>query len=213
MSSLTETAASAALTRPPKRISYAYMRTPYALARPWSVAPLLRAGDRLRRVLPAAVPDLRPGAVARPGRRRRSRLLPDAGRPRDLRVDRASSPRCLQVWPWLRTRYPDVHRRTGRVYVFAGVLPGRRDRPDHRRADAVRAGAPREQRAARHRLADRDNHRLPRRPAVPARRSPPLDDPKRGADAVDHHQPGVGGRLGDHAVAAAGRRRSAATKR
>ena len=30
---------------------------------------------------------------------------------------------CLQIWPWLRTRFPDVHRRTGRVYVFAGVLP------------------------------------------------------------------------------------------
>jgi hypothetical protein len=30
---------------------------------------------------------------------------------------------CLQVWPWLRTRFPAVHRRTGQVYVFAGVLP------------------------------------------------------------------------------------------
>jgi hypothetical protein len=30
---------------------------------------------------------------------------------------------CLQVWPWLRTRYPDVHRRIGLAYVFAGVLP------------------------------------------------------------------------------------------
>ena len=30
---------------------------------------------------------------------------------------------CLQVWPWLRRAFPDVHRRTGRVYVFAGVLP------------------------------------------------------------------------------------------
>jgi uncharacterized membrane protein len=30
---------------------------------------------------------------------------------------------CLQVWPWLRQRHPTVHRITGRVYVFAGVLP------------------------------------------------------------------------------------------
>jgi len=30
---------------------------------------------------------------------------------------------CLQVWPWLRRRHPAVHRWTGRVYVFAGVLP------------------------------------------------------------------------------------------
>jgi uncharacterized membrane protein len=29
----------------------------------------------------------------------------------------------LQIWPWLRQRYPAVHRRTGRVYVFAGALP------------------------------------------------------------------------------------------
>ena len=30
---------------------------------------------------------------------------------------------CLQVWPWLRQRYPRVHRIIGRVYVFGGVLP------------------------------------------------------------------------------------------
>jgi uncharacterized membrane protein len=29
----------------------------------------------------------------------------------------------LQIWPWLRQRYPAVHRRTGRVYVFAGAIP------------------------------------------------------------------------------------------
>ncbi|RSM90463.1 DUF2306 domain-containing protein [Kibdelosporangium aridum] len=29
----------------------------------------------------------------------------------------------LQVWPWLRTRYPHVHRLSGRIYVFGGVLP------------------------------------------------------------------------------------------
>ncbi|MBV2363760.1 DUF2306 domain-containing protein [Streptomonospora nanhaiensis] len=31
---------------------------------------------------------------------------------------------CLQVWPWLRRRHPAVHRWSGRLYVFAGVLPG-----------------------------------------------------------------------------------------
>jgi uncharacterized membrane protein len=30
---------------------------------------------------------------------------------------------CMQVWPWLRRRYPAVHRLTGRVYVFVGVIP------------------------------------------------------------------------------------------
>lgn len=30
---------------------------------------------------------------------------------------------CLQLWPWLRRTYPAVHRTSGRIYVFAGVLP------------------------------------------------------------------------------------------
>jgi Predicted membrane protein (DUF2306) len=30
---------------------------------------------------------------------------------------------CLQVWPWLRRRYPAAHRLSGRLYVFAGALP------------------------------------------------------------------------------------------
>lgn len=29
----------------------------------------------------------------------------------------------LQVWPWFRQRHRALHRYTGRVYVFAGVLP------------------------------------------------------------------------------------------
>ncbi|MGH3910200.1 MAG: DUF2306 domain-containing protein, partial [Pseudonocardiaceae bacterium] len=29
----------------------------------------------------------------------------------------------LQVWPWFRQRYPAVHRMSGRVYIFGGVLP------------------------------------------------------------------------------------------
>ncbi|KJK58367.1 DUF2306 domain-containing protein [Saccharothrix sp. ST-888] len=30
----------------------------------------------------------------------------------------------LQVLPWIRRHYPAVHRMSGRVYVFAGALPG-----------------------------------------------------------------------------------------
>jgi hypothetical protein len=30
---------------------------------------------------------------------------------------------CLQLWPWLRRRYPAAHRVSGRAYVFAGVIP------------------------------------------------------------------------------------------
>lgn len=30
---------------------------------------------------------------------------------------------CMQIWPWLRARHPGWHRRSGRIYVFAGVLP------------------------------------------------------------------------------------------
>lgn len=30
----------------------------------------------------------------------------------------------LQVWPGLRERYPKLHRMTGRIYIFGGVLPG-----------------------------------------------------------------------------------------
>jgi hypothetical protein len=29
----------------------------------------------------------------------------------------------VQVWPWVRRRFPQVHRYAGRVYVFAGVIP------------------------------------------------------------------------------------------
>ncbi len=31
---------------------------------------------------------------------------------------------CFQVWPWFRRRHPGAHRRMGRAYVFAGVVPG-----------------------------------------------------------------------------------------
>jgi uncharacterized membrane protein YozB (DUF420 family) len=30
---------------------------------------------------------------------------------------------CLQVWPWLRRQYPAVHRWSGRLFIFAGVVP------------------------------------------------------------------------------------------
>jgi hypothetical protein len=30
----------------------------------------------------------------------------------------------LQIWPWLRRNHPTVHRWGGRIYVFAGALPG-----------------------------------------------------------------------------------------
>ncbi|MBE1469410.1 DUF2306 domain-containing protein [Kibdelosporangium phytohabitans] len=30
---------------------------------------------------------------------------------------------CLQLWPWLRRKHPAVHRVSGRLYVFLGVLP------------------------------------------------------------------------------------------
>jgi uncharacterized membrane protein len=29
----------------------------------------------------------------------------------------------MQVWPWLRQHHPKVHRVSGRIYVFAGVVP------------------------------------------------------------------------------------------
>ena len=29
----------------------------------------------------------------------------------------------LQIWPWIRRKYPVLHRCSGRAYVFAGVLP------------------------------------------------------------------------------------------
>lgn len=31
---------------------------------------------------------------------------------------------CLQLWPWLRQRYPQVHRWSGRAYVFSTIFGG-----------------------------------------------------------------------------------------
>jgi uncharacterized membrane protein YozB (DUF420 family) len=98
------------------------MRTPYAQSRPLTIVPLLLlvvafiafsvppyltldparsrvpVGDAVRGYYPLLVAHVICGSIA---------LLTA----------------CLQIWPWLRMRFPDVHRRTGRVYVFAGVLP------------------------------------------------------------------------------------------
>lgn len=30
---------------------------------------------------------------------------------------------CLQTWPWLREARPRIHRLSGRIYVFGGVVP------------------------------------------------------------------------------------------
>jgi uncharacterized membrane protein YozB (DUF420 family) len=31
---------------------------------------------------------------------------------------------CMQVWQWLRRSHPKIHRASGRLYVFAGAVPG-----------------------------------------------------------------------------------------
>ena len=98
------------------------MRTTYAFLRPWSVAPLL--------VLVTAFVafSLPPYLTLDPAQSR----IPIAGTPSGyypmlvahvIFGSVAILTCCLQVWPWLRARYPDVHRRIGFAYVFAGVLP------------------------------------------------------------------------------------------
>ena len=98
------------------------MRTPYAHPRPWTIAPLLLVGMAF---VAFALP---PYLTLDPSRSR----VPVAHAMRGyypLLVAHvifgsiALLTACLQVWPWLRARFPDVHRRTGRIYVFAGVLP------------------------------------------------------------------------------------------
>jgi Predicted membrane protein (DUF2306) len=98
------------------------MRTLYASARPWTIAPLLLV------VVAFVAFSLPPYLTLDPAQSR----VPVGGAVRGyypLLVAHvifgsiALVTACLQVWPWLRTRFPHVHRRTGRVYVFAGVLP------------------------------------------------------------------------------------------
>ena len=99
------------------------MRTTYALPRPWSVAPLLVL------VVAFVAFSLPPYLTFDPAQSR----VPIAGTGPGyfpmlvghvLFGSVAILTCCLQVWPWLRARYPDVHRRIGLVYVFGGVLPG-----------------------------------------------------------------------------------------
>ena len=98
------------------------MRTTYALPRPWSVAPLLVL------VIAFVAFSLPPYLTLDPAQSR----IPIAGTPSGyypmlvahvIFGSVAILTCCLQVWPWLRARYPDVHRRIGLAYVFAGVLP------------------------------------------------------------------------------------------
>jgi hypothetical protein len=98
------------------------MRTPYAQRRLWAILPLFLI------VLAFVGFALPPYLTLDPARSR----VPVAGAVRGyypLLVGHvicgsiAILAACLQVWPWLRSRFPDVHRRTGQVYVFAGVLP------------------------------------------------------------------------------------------
>ena len=98
------------------------MRTPYALARVGAIAPLLLV------VIAFVAFSLPPYLTLDPTRSR----VPVGGAVRGyypLLVAHvifgsiAILTACLQIWPWLRTHFPDVHRRTGRIYVFAGVLP------------------------------------------------------------------------------------------
>ena len=98
------------------------MRTTYALLRPWSVAPLLVL------VVAFVAFSLPPYLTLDPAQSR----VPIAGTASGYYAmlvahvifgSVAILTCCLQVWPWLRARYPDVHRRIGLAYVFAGVLP------------------------------------------------------------------------------------------
>jgi len=98
------------------------MRTPYALVRRWTIVPLFLVA------IAFVAFSLPPYLTFDPARSR----VPVGGAFRayyPLLVahvvfgSMALLTACLQIWPWLRTRFPDVHRRTGRVYVFGGVLP------------------------------------------------------------------------------------------
>jgi hypothetical protein len=122
------------------RISYASKRTPYApkefdvppatsvpatvrRPRPWSAAPLLVL------VIAFLAFSLPPYLTGDPSQ---SRIpVTPAGGPGYYPMlvahvvfgSVAILAACFQVWPWFRERLPDVHRRIGYAYVFAGVLP------------------------------------------------------------------------------------------
>lgn len=48
----------------------------------------------------------------------------------------------LQIWPWIRRKYPVLHRCSGRAYVFMRRAALRAAGVDDRRGDSVRAGDP-----------------------------------------------------------------------
>src|SRR5258707_14687571 len=97
-------------------------REPAWYQRPWAIGPLL--------VLPLAfiASSLPPYLTFDPAR---SRIAPPAGLTAYYPAlvghvmfgSIAMLTACLQMWPWLRRRYPEVHRRVGDVYVFGGVVP------------------------------------------------------------------------------------------
>lgn len=98
------------------------MRTTYALPRPWTIAPLLVL------VVAFVAFSLPPYLTGDPARSR----VPVAGMPPayyGMLVGHvvfgaiAILACCVQVWPWFRGRFPEIHRRLGYAYVFAGVLP------------------------------------------------------------------------------------------
>jgi hypothetical protein len=98
------------------------MRTTYALPRPWTVIPLLA-------LVAAFVAFAVPPYLTLDPAQSRIPIQPGSGGYYAMLVAHvicgsiAILTCCLQVWPWLRVRYPDVHRRIGLVYVFAGVVP------------------------------------------------------------------------------------------
>ena len=99
------------------------MRTTYALPRPWSVAPLLVL------VIAFVAFSLPPYLTGDPAQSRIPIGPALSAGYYPMLVGHvvfgsiAILTCCLQVWPWLRARHPEVHRRIGLAYVFAGVLP------------------------------------------------------------------------------------------
>jgi hypothetical protein len=98
------------------------MRTTYASLRPWAAAPLLVL------VLAFLAFSLPPYLTLDPARSR----IPIAGTAAGyypmlvghvLCGSIAILGCCFQVWPWFRNRFPDIHRKIGITYVFAGVFP------------------------------------------------------------------------------------------
>lgn len=98
------------------------MRTTYASPRPWAGAPLLI-------LVTAFVALSLPPYLTGDASRSRIPIAGTAAGYYPMLVAHvvfgsvAILTCCLQVWPWLRARYPEAHRRIGLAYVFAGVLP------------------------------------------------------------------------------------------